>query len=135
MLSPDTPGHRYEPSHRPDPVVGYDVRSHTGILLRPDPGPAGPGREPVSTAVPQTCHTPGASTVSGGNSRVQHPAPPAHISVLLTPVQGHRPSKLVVSLLALGGSWLWPSCQGRAARGCFASQVTRQRLGQHDVRP
>ena len=23
MPSPDTPGHRYEPSHRPDPVVGY----------------------------------------------------------------------------------------------------------------
>src|SRR6266704_1467919 len=26
MLSPDTPGHRYEPSHRPDPVVGYVFR-------------------------------------------------------------------------------------------------------------
>jgi hypothetical protein len=42
------------------------------------------------------CHIPGAFTVSGGNSRVQHPAPPAHTSALLTPVQGDRPYKLVM---------------------------------------
>src|SRR6266568_2494095 len=46
------------------------------------------------SGVPQTCHTPGASTVRSGHSRVQQPDASAKQSALLMPGSGYRSSKL-----------------------------------------